>query len=178
MTKLNTGSENTGRASADYSVEEILGMEVARTSRLWRAKLDERFRPLGLTQARWVVLFHLDRGCEGMTQKDLAAEVGVEAPTLVRTLDLIEERNLIARRPAPNDRRAKTVHLTTSGRRMLEEMYRAAKDLRADLLAGIPQEQMAVCLDVLTRIRAACEAIPPLGRGAGLREEEEKVAAQ
>lgn len=164
MTDVSIAGENIADSSVDQGVEETLGMEVSRTSRIWRSKLDERLRPLGLTQARWVVLFHLDRACEGMTQKELAAEVGVEAPTLVRTLDLIEEQNFIVRRPAQNDRRAKTVHLTEDGRRMLSEMYVAARALRSQLLGGISQKELTTCLDVLTRIRSASEVIPPLGQ--------------
>ncbi len=155
-------SDDPGLSSGRQAAEETLGLELSRTARLWRAKLDERFRPLGLTQASWVVLFHLGRGCDGLTQKDLAAEVGVEAPTLVRTLDLIEERNLIARRPAANDRRAKTVHLTDEGRKTLKEMHIAARTLRTDLLRGISPDELTTCLDVLMRIRKASAEIAPV----------------
>ena len=43
------------------STREIVGMTLGRTARMWRNKLDERLSPLGLTQARWLVLMHLSR---------------------------------------------------------------------------------------------------------------------
>lgn len=41
-----------------------------------------------------------------LTQRDLASFLGVEGPTLVRLLDGLEAKDLIARRVCPDDRRA------------------------------------------------------------------------
>jgi MarR family transcriptional regulator for hemolysin len=40
-----------------------------RPARVWRHKLDQRLRPLGLSQAKWRTIAHLARG--QMTQRDL-----------------------------------------------------------------------------------------------------------
>ncbi|MBT7756550.1 MAG: MarR family transcriptional regulator, partial [Rhodospirillaceae bacterium] len=59
------------------------GFRLGRMSRLWRSWLDEKMRPHGLTQARWVVMMHLNRGADGFQQKALANFIGIEGPTLV-----------------------------------------------------------------------------------------------
>ena len=101
-------------ADAPASPRDAFGFRLGRLSRWWRGQIDERLRPQGLTQARWIVLVNLRRGGEGMQQKDLARFVGVEGPTLVRVLDYLEGENLIERRADTSDRRAKSVHLTLS----------------------------------------------------------------
>ena len=91
-------------------VREQFGFRLGRLARQWRARLDEKMRPHGLTQARWVVLMHLQRGADGQLQKALAGFVGIEGPTLVHILDKLEKQSLIERRQDEADRRGKTVH--------------------------------------------------------------------
>ena len=89
---------------------------VARVTRRWRKMLDERLKDLGVTQARWSTMVYLEKGGEGLTQRELASLMAIENPTLVRLLDSLEQQNLIERRPCPNDRRARRLHLTNAGR--------------------------------------------------------------
>lgn len=130
------------------------GFRLGRLSRWWRGQLDERLKPLDLTQARWVVLVNLRRGGEGMLQKDLARFIGIEGPTLVRVLDYLEENGLIERQADMTDRRAKTVHLTDSGRRKLSDIDRLTSGFRDQLLDGISDEDLQTCISVFERILA------------------------
>ena len=98
-------------ADAPASPRDAFGFRLGRLSRWWRGQIDERLRPQGLTQARWIVLVNLRRGGEGMQQKDLARFVGVEGPTLVRVLDYLEGENLIERRADTSDRRKEELEL-------------------------------------------------------------------
>ena len=133
------------------------GFRLGRLSRWWRGQIDERLKPLGLTQARWIVLVNLRRGGEGMLQKDLARFVGVEGPTLVRVLDYLERKKLIERRADASDRRAKSVHLTDQGHESLRQIDSIANELRARLLDGIDDRELQTCLSVFERIRGNAE---------------------
>ena len=73
-----------------FDPRDQFGFRLGRLARFWRARLDEKMRPHGLTQARWVVMVHLRRGGNGFKQKDLADFVGIEGPTLVHILDNLE----------------------------------------------------------------------------------------
>ena len=77
---------------------------VARVTRRWRKMLDERLKDLGVTQARWSTMVYLEKGGEGLTQRELASLMAIENPTLVRLLDSLEQQGLIERRPCPHDR--------------------------------------------------------------------------
>ena len=143
----------TNGRNPPLSVPEQFGFELGRLSRWWRSKLDERMKPIGLTQARWIVLVHLARGADGLLQKEVARFVGVEGPTLVRILDWLERNELIDRRTSPTDRRGKTVHLTDKGKAAMSEFDRIAAELREDLLRGIDPEMLQACIALFRTIR-------------------------
>lgn len=103
-----------------------------------------------------MVLLHVAR-VDGMIQKDLAARVGIEAPTLVGLLDRMAEDGWIERRESNSDRRSKTVHLTPKASDTIKQIKTAATQLRRELLAGIAPKEIDICADVLTRIKERIE---------------------
>ncbi len=129
-----------------------IGVAIAQIARRWRARLDQRIAPFGLTEARWLVLLSLARRGDGVTQKDLAARLAIEAPTLVRTLDWLQRQGFVERRAVPTDRRAKTIHLTDKARPLLLRIEAEAAAVRAEILADIPEQDLAACLAVLGRV--------------------------
>ena len=81
---------------------------LAETNQKWRAELDLRLGPLGLSQARGLILHYLSIHGDGLQQNELAEIVGIRGSTLVRQLDRLESDGWVARRNDPEDRRAKT----------------------------------------------------------------------
>lgn len=140
-------------------ITDTLGFLLAETARTWRSKLNQRLKPLGLSQAQWVALVHLARAERDMTQKALAERIGIEGPTLVRLLDRMARDNWIVRRESALDRRSKTVHLTRQAQAILHEIQTTAAQLRKELLKGIPPADLAQCADVLRRIAIAAQHI-------------------
>lgn len=138
----------------------MLGNTIGLIARRWRAKMDARIASFGLTEARWRTVLHMARNGDGLTQKDLAARLGIEAPTLVRTLDWLEGEGLVERRPAPQDRRAKTVHLTAKAGPIIRAIEDVATGVRAEMMEGIPEAELATCLNVLGRIVEGLAALP------------------
>jgi MarR family transcriptional regulator for hemolysin len=141
------------------TTQEQLGMAIGEVSRCWRAKLDERLRPLGLSQSRWMVLLHLSKRGDGVVQKALAEWMGIEGPTLVRILDRMTEDGWIERRESPTDRRAKTVHLTEQARAVIQQINKVAAQLRGELLANIPVADIEACMRVLQNIKHTAERV-------------------
>src|SRR5258706_6100710 len=135
-------------------------MLVGETARLWRYALDQRLQPLGLTQAKWLVLLHLSRE-NGLIQKNLAIRVGVEAPTLVVMLDRMAEDGWITRRESSDDRRSKTVHITAKAQEVLKQIRPTATQLRREELAGIAPKDIERCTDVLAQIKRTVESLSP-----------------
>ncbi len=88
----------------------------------------------------------------GQAQCDLAKAIGVEAPSLVRTLDQLTEQGLIERRPCNDDRRTKRIFLTNKANPLLERIDAIVTEAREEMLSGITQEEVDLFEDLLTRI--------------------------
>lgn len=119
-----------------------IGFRIARLPHLWRSILDRRLAPLGLTQTRWVTLYHLWKLGEGNPQCDLARAIGVEAPSLVRTLGQLEEQGLVERRACDNDRRSKRIYLTPAAMPLLEKIDSVVLAARQEILAGLSDSDL------------------------------------
>lgn len=132
--------------------KEWLGINLGRASRLMRTRLDERLSPLGLTQAKWLILMYLFRNGGSMPQKDLTESIGVEGPTVVRVLDGLERLGLIERRDRLADRRTKDVFLTDRAEPILGEIRAITEGFRGEIWDGIDDADIDVCRRVITRL--------------------------
>jgi MarR family transcriptional regulator for hemolysin len=132
---------------------EQIGLLLNDTWRLWRANLDRRLKPLGLSQGKWRTLVHLSKGGDQLSQSELAARMSIEEPTLVGLLRRLENDGWIRRPGASHDRRCKNVQLARKSSPILNEIFDTARQLRHELIANIPQRDLQICMRVLTRIR-------------------------
>ncbi len=136
---------------------DAFGQVLHGTARAWRLKLDERLKPMGLSQAKWRTLMHLSVAPGPLTQSEIAALLGIEEPTLVTLLHRLEDENWVARRNASHDRRCKTVHLAPRAQRVIEQISSAAFQLRHELLDEISAADLRTCMRVLKQIRQKAE---------------------
>lgn len=136
---------------------EALGPLLHGTARAWRLNLDQRLKPLGLSQARWRTLLHLSRASHLVTQAELAERLGVEEPTLVNLLHRLEHAGWVRRVNSAEDRRCKTVKLQPRARRVINRIDATANELRRELLTGIPSAELRACVRVLETIRDRAE---------------------
>ncbi len=133
------------------------GMQLTHLSRAWRAELDRRLADLGLSQARWLVLLHVARAKEQLTQGELACSLGVENPTLARLLDALQAQQLIERHIDQDDRRVKKIALTPIALDLIEKIESIAAQLRRQVFAGISEHDLQQCQAVHTRMLANLE---------------------
>jgi len=136
---------------------DLLGPLLHGTARAWRLKLDERLKPMGLSQAKWRTLMHLSVAPGPLTQAEIASHLGIEEPTLVTLLHRLEGDRWVARKNASHDRRCKTVHLAPRAQRVIERISSAAVKLRHELLDDISSADLKACIRVLGRIRQKAE---------------------
>jgi MarR family transcriptional regulator for hemolysin len=127
------------------------------TARAWRLRLDERLKPMGLSQAKWRTLIHLSVAPGPLTQAEIASHLGIEEPTLVTLLHRLEGDRWVSRKSAAHDRRCKTVHLAPRAQRVIEQISAAAFKLRHELLDDISPSELRTCMRVLQSIRQRAE---------------------
>jgi MarR family transcriptional regulator for hemolysin len=133
------------------------GLLLFGTARAWRTRLDQRLRPLGLTQGKWRTLILLSQGGNKLTQKEIAERMGIEEPTLAGLLDRLQEDGWIKRRESPSDRRCKIIHLQRRSKAVLDEIFNTAHGLRHELIDDVPANDLEACIRVLTQIRKRAE---------------------
>lgn len=90
-----------------------------------------------------------------MSQRELAERLEIEGPTLVRLLHQLGAMGLVTRQQNPDDHRANTLHLTTSGRATAKRLRRAMDGVRARLLAGVSDDELADALRVFDAVRTS-----------------------
>jgi MarR family transcriptional regulator for hemolysin len=138
---------------------ENLGPLITDLSRTWRTGLDQRLKPLGLSQVQWRVLLLLARLRETPVQRELAELIGIEGPTLVHLLDRMARHGWIVRRPSATDRRCKTVHLTPKARRVVQKIRRVTLAFRKELFAAVPQRELLRCTRTLRALLERAEQL-------------------
>ncbi len=125
-----------------------------------RTLFDSRSRENGLTFARARTLLLLGRRPD-MTQSELATELEVERPTMARLLDSMEKAGLVTREIGESDRRTRHIALTAEAQCHAGRLERLTRTVRAEVLEGVPAEDIAVVERVLARmlhnLHKACE---------------------
>ncbi len=143
---------NSGRAGpVDF------GFQVSRIQRRLRQVVDAELRVFGLTEATWRPLMYVWRLGEGVRQKELAAALGIEGPSLVRLLDGLERRGFIERRESDADRRARGIYLTPIGRDLQKRVARTSGNIQRRLLATVAPADLEVCERVFRTIEEALD---------------------
>lgn len=135
-----------------------VGIRLVGLARRWRQALDARLSSAGLSDATWAPLVHLQELGDGISQRQLAATVGLDSSSIVRLLDLLVEQGLIERRPHAVDRRVKLVHLTPAGRRAVATLRKRLSVIEAELLADLSDAEAGVLLQAFEKIEARISA--------------------
>ncbi len=122
-------------------------------SRLWRVQVNEILSEFDLTASAWAVLRILRDEGEGRSQKELAGELGIEGPTLVKLLDGLEKGEWIERRVSESDRRAKTIWLQPEARERIEAADRALAGFRHRVLGELTDTEKRDYMTLSGKVR-------------------------
>jgi DNA-binding MarR family transcriptional regulator/GNAT superfamily N-acetyltransferase len=102
---------------------------------------------------------------ENCTATDLVRTLGLDAGFLSRTLQALQRRQIVARRPSKADRRASELALTAKGRAAFAELDRRSRDEVGALLAGLDDRERSAIVDAMAVIEQVLE--PPAQKPAG-----------
>lgn len=115
-----------------------IGLLVTRLVRAqaWR----HRSSTLSDVQLRTLTLINAYPGC---SPSALADYMLLSRPAITRVVDELAARKLVARGPAPRDRRRVALRVTASGRRRVEAHLAGARAALAQRLAGLSRAERA-----------------------------------
>jgi len=123
-----------------------LGFAVSRRFRQTLAPLDLEPREFALLRAV--------AAAEGQSQQAIAEALQIPASRMVAFVDALEARRLLERRMNPQDRRARALHLTPDGHRLLSSAMNAAIGLEQEICAAFSPQERDLLLDLLQRVGA------------------------
>ena len=138
-----------------------LTMALLQLGRRYRQRVDQRLVQQRVSEARAVPVLYIARSGDGLRQCELADMIGIEGPSLVRLLDQLSRADLLIRQPDPHDGRAKTVHLTQSGRKLAGEVEEALLGMRDSLFARVSDADIAATLRTFEALDAALKTFDP-----------------
>ncbi|MBB4663916.1 MarR family winged helix-turn-helix transcriptional regulator [Conexibacter arvalis] len=120
--------------------------KVIELSVLLNDDMDRDLARRNLTRSRvhvvWLISQH-----GPMTQRDLAAVIGVSARNVTGLVDGLERTGFVRREPHPSDRRALLVTLTPHGEETAADLQRGYVELAGQLFGSLPPRR----LDELTK---------------------------
>jgi len=107
-----------------------------------RARLDELFRPIGMTALQYTALTVLERHPD-LSSAQLARNSFVTTQSMADMVTALEERGLIERHRDAADRRRLVLALTEDGRALLRRYRGKVGALERQMLTGLTDEQVS-----------------------------------
>lgn len=132
-------------------LDKSIGMYMNHINRKVLRFLSLNLKKFNITTEQWSVLLHLVEE-DGINQKQLAKKVDKDQATLVRILDILEQKELIVRKKSPEDRRSFLVHSTLKGKQLKNEVYPFIESIFERITNGIPDEQLNLFIDTLNKM--------------------------
>jgi DNA-binding MarR family transcriptional regulator len=88
----------------------------------------------------------------GITPTEICRAQGHEKPTITASLDALERKRLVTRKPSRSDRRSISLYLTARGRSFYDEISPVAKESDRRLTRILSAEERAKLIEYLMRI--------------------------
>jgi len=121
-----------------------------------RRRLRETF---DVTLPRFDLMAQLDKNPDGMTLGELSSRMMVSNGNVTGLVERLVADGLIARKPAPNDRRVQIVRLTPAGRRGFRAMARAHEGWILKIFSDLRPSDVTALMGLLAKAkRSAAKA--------------------
>lgn len=124
---------------------------IKKAARLLEKKANILLKPYQISHGYTYFLMELFKR-DGLTQTELQRLIGIEQPTVVRTLDRMERDGLIERKPSTTDRRVFHIFLTEQGKACEPKVHTAASELNRSLLETFSTEDEKMIQAYLQRL--------------------------
>ena len=136
-----------------FDYETNPGFIINRTARSLSRSLDIRLRNrVGISFAQWRVLVLLTKTHDGLSQKEIAEGLGLEAPTLIPILDKLQKDGFIERRVDRNDRRNNRIFRDKRTFEIWETTLECASKVLTIALADLPDGDIQIMKEVLEKM--------------------------
>lgn len=114
--------------------------------------IDQKVQPYQLTRIKWLTLSILEKR-NGITQSELANELGVDSSAIARLVRRMEDRKLIYRQGDESDRRIVRVFIKDEARPVLQDLKSISDEVCKDILKDLSVKEQEEFLNLLFVIK-------------------------
>jgi DNA-binding MarR family transcriptional regulator len=149
-------SDKPGDADRDAEISlgllaSLLGYNLRRAQLAVFQNFAESVGASELTPGQFGVLVVIDAN-PGLSQTQLGNALGIDRSTVVAVIDRLEARGLVARQPAPNDRRSHALHLSDGGKTTLRRLTERVRTHEREIARHLSADEQAHLIELLGRV--------------------------
>lgn len=119
----------------------LTGYWVNRLGGAFRTAVDRELREYDLTRRQVGTLMHIAHGL-AESASDLTRAMGIDSTAVTRMIDRLEEKDLIERRPDPEDGRRQVLHVTRTTRGLMPKLQDVARRVEGTFEEGLSREDI------------------------------------
>ncbi|PIQ48851.1 MAG: hypothetical protein COW03_08050 [Cytophagales bacterium CG12_big_fil_rev_8_21_14_0_65_40_12] len=136
------------------NIESIILFQIDKTSKVSKLYSQREFDRLGMgiTVEQWILLKIIEEN-DGLTQKELAEKSLRDPASITRTLDLLNKKGFVERRPVEDNRRQYSICLKKEGTFLIEKYMPVISSHRAKSIEGITEQELEVLTLLLGKIQ-------------------------
>lgn len=128
-----------------------------KAARQWQRLADQQLAEFGITLACAMPLLVIGRAGGGIRQVELAQQLNLEGPSLVRLLDILANDGLLRREADPADRRANLLWLSDAGLALVSLLEQRLVRLRGEVFGDLSLEELHVVTRLWQRLADAAD---------------------
>ena len=149
---LITAAASAAISTVDASyLQTLLGYNTRRVSLQVVAEFSRRMVDYGLTPVDFSIL-SLIRHNPGITSRQLCGALNLLPPNLVGKISMMEKRDLLVRKPHPDDGRAIGLSLSAAGNELMQRAESTASQLEADVASKLTDTEIKTLMKLLQKL--------------------------
>lgn len=134
-----------------FETQRSPGFLLSAGNKAYESAMDKRLRHLNITVIQWSLMDQLYQH-EGINQRELAQYCMKDPSSLTKTVDLLEKKELIVRKPDANDRRAFKLYLTAKGSNVRNEAYKVASEFYEAVTVNLTDAELQQLQKIIVTI--------------------------
>ncbi len=136
-------------------LSDSLGFVIGYTRRMIMKKLNDALAEseMPLTYEQFVFLLILINQDGEVTQQDMANLTGKDKSAVLRTVDILEKKGIVARSTVPGDRRKNTIVITRKCDAFFDRVIKIQSDTMDFLKEGIDPQELQTAMNVMYQIQ-------------------------
>lgn len=124
----------------NFMLTQSVGFTLAKARNLVTAEIDSALKEHGITSQQMGILLSLNRGVAS-TPFELSTLLGIDTGLMTRTLDKLEEKELLTRCRSDEDRRIVNLALTPKGHQLADQIPEIVPPVLNARLKGFSPEE-------------------------------------